>query len=104
MRYACVASFSCCRFCEAEPSSSRSTDSSPGSCGDRRENTRSSPSAPARQAEVFEKARRLAERHNQGFANLEQVVDAAYRAMVAAFIANEQTYFDAMKDAGDNHA
>ena len=33
-----------------EPSSSRSTDSSPGSCGDRRENTRSSPSAPARQA------------------------------------------------------
>ena len=61
-------------------------------------------SAPARQAEVFEKARRLAERHNQGFANLEQVVDAAYRAMVAAFVANEQTYFDAMKDAGDNHA
>ncbi|WZB63000.1 chorismate mutase [Achromobacter xylosoxidans] len=61
-------------------------------------------SAPARHAEVFEKARRLAERHNQGFANLEQVVDAAYRAMVAAFIANEQTYFDAMKDAGDNHA
>ena len=61
-------------------------------------------SAPARQAEVFEKARRLAERHNQGFENLDQVVDAAYRAMVAAFIANEQTYFNNMKIAGDKHA
>jgi len=61
-------------------------------------------SAPARQAQVFEKARALAQRHNQGFANLEQVVDATYRAMVAAFIANEQTYFDTMKDVGDTHA
>nr|WP_208025242.1 chorismate mutase [Achromobacter insolitus] len=60
-------------------------------------------SAPARQAQVFEKARLLAERHNQGFANLDQVVDATYRAMVAAFIANEQTYFNAMKDLGDTH-
>lgn len=61
-------------------------------------------SAPARQAQVFEKARALAERHNQGFTNLEQVVDATYRAMVAAFIANEQTYFDTMKNVGDTHA
>lgn len=61
-------------------------------------------SAPARQAEVFEKVRRLAERHNQGFENLDQVVDAAYRAMVAAFIANEQTYFNNMKITGDKHA
>ncbi|AVJ30279.1 chorismate mutase [Achromobacter spanius] len=61
-------------------------------------------SAPARQAQVFEKARALAERHNRGFANLEQVVDATYRAMVAAFIVNEQTYFDTMKDVGDTHA
>ena len=61
-------------------------------------------SAPARQAEVFEKARRLAERHNQGFENQDQVVDAAYRAMVAAFIANEQTYFNHRKIAGDKHA
>lgn len=60
-------------------------------------------SAPARQAQVFDKARALAQRHNRGFANLEQVVDAAYRAMVAAFIANEQTYFNAMKDVGDTH-
>ena len=61
-------------------------------------------SAPARQAQVFEKARALAQRHNQGFTNLEQVVDAPYRAMVAAFIANEQTYFDTMKNVGDTHA
>lgn len=60
-------------------------------------------SAPARQAQVFDKARALAERHNRGFANLEQVVDATYRAMVAAFIANEQTYFNTMKDVGDTH-
>ncbi|HEY0295906.1 MAG TPA: chorismate mutase [Bordetella sp.] len=59
--------------------------------------------APARQAEVFDKVRRLAQRHDQGFANLEQVVEAAYRAMVAAFIANEQAYFDKMKNIGDNH-
>lgn len=60
-------------------------------------------SAPARQAQVFDKARALAQRHNPGFANLEAVVDAAYRAMVAAFIANEQTYFNTMKDVGDAH-
>ncbi|MGE8618732.1 MAG: chorismate mutase [Achromobacter spanius] len=58
-------------------------------------------SAPARQAQVFDKARALATRHNRGFANLEAVVDATYRAMVAAFIANEQTYFDNMKNVGD---
>lgn len=51
-------------------------------------------SAPARQAEVFDKVRRLARLHNRGFMNLEQVVDATYRAMVAAFIANQQIYFD----------
>lgn len=61
-------------------------------------------SAPARQAQVFDKVRLLAERHNQGFDNLDQVVDATYRAMVAAFIANEQTYFNAMQDLGDTHA
>lgn len=61
-------------------------------------------SAPARQAQVFEKARLLAERHNPGFAHLDQVVDTTYRAMVAAFIANEQTYFNTMKDLGDTDA
>lgn len=60
-------------------------------------------SAPARQAQVFDKARALAKRHNRGFDNLEQVVDTTYRAMVAAFIANEQTYFNTMKNVGDTH-
>ncbi|WMD23818.1 chorismate mutase [Achromobacter seleniivolatilans] len=61
-------------------------------------------SAPARQAQVFEKVQALAMRHNPGFSNLEQVVDATYRAMVAAFIANEQTYFEKMKNVGDTNA
>jgi isochorismate pyruvate lyase len=51
-------------------------------------------SAPARQAEVFAKVRALAARHNRGFDHLPDVVEAAYRALVAGFIANEQTYFD----------
>lgn len=55
-------------------------------------------SAPARQAEVFDKVAALAARHNQGFQNLEAVVDATYRAMVAAFIANEQLYFNDMTE------
>ena len=50
-------------------------------------------SAPARQAEVFAKVRALADRHNRGFDHLPDVVEAAYRSMVAAFIANEQHYF-----------
>ena len=50
--------------------------------------------APARQAEVFAKVRALAGKHNRGFAHLPEVVEAAYRALVAAFIANEQAYFN----------
>jgi len=54
-------------------------------------------SAPARQAQVFERVRALAERHNPafngGFEGLPQVVDAAYRALVAGYIACEQSYF-----------
>ena len=50
--------------------------------------------APARQAEVFARVRALAQRHNRGFEHLPDVVEAAYRALVAGFIANEQTYFD----------
>ena len=54
-------------------------------------------SAPARQAQVFAHVRELAERHqpafNGGFAGLPDVVEAAYRAMVAGYIACEQTYF-----------
>lgn len=50
-------------------------------------------SAPARQAAVFARVRALADRHKRGFEHLPDVVEAAYRAMVAAFIANEQHYF-----------
>lgn len=59
--------------------------------------------APARQAEVFDKVRKLAQKHDRGFANLEQIVDATYRAMVAAFIAHAQTYFESTKVSGDKH-
>jgi isochorismate pyruvate lyase len=56
-------------------------------------------SAPARQAQVFAHVRALAERHqpdfNGGFEGLPDVVEAAYRALVAAYIANEQKYFGA---------
>ncbi len=59
-------------------------------------------SAPARQAEVFNKVQALAQKHNRGFHNLEAVVDATWRAMVAAFIANEQHYFNHMKNVEEN--
>jgi isochorismate pyruvate lyase len=54
-------------------------------------------SAPARQEQVFARVRALAERHNPdfngGFEGLPEVVDTAYRALVAGYIACEQTYF-----------
>lgn len=54
-------------------------------------------SAPARQAEVFARVRALAEQHaprfNGGFAGLPEVVESAYRALVAGYIACEQNYF-----------
>jgi isochorismate pyruvate lyase len=54
-------------------------------------------SAPARQAEVFARVRAQAERlmpeFNGGFEGLPDVVEAAYRALVAGYIACEQNYF-----------
>ena len=54
-------------------------------------------SAPARQAQVFAHVRELAARHNPqfngGFEGLPDVVEAAYRALVAGYIACEQNYF-----------
>lgn len=54
-------------------------------------------SAPARQAQVFAHVRELAARHNApfngGFEGLPDVVESAYRALVAGYIACEQTYF-----------
>ena len=58
-------------------------------------------SAPARQAEVFAKVRTLAAKHNRGFEHLPDVIETTYRAMVAAFIANEQHYFSQTKIIGD---
>ena len=55
-------------------------------------------SAPARQAQVFASVRAIAAQHNPayngGFEGLPDVVEAAYRALVAAYIACEQNYFD----------
>jgi len=54
-------------------------------------------SAPARQAEVYARVRTLAEQANPpvngGFDGLADVVEAAYRALVAGYIACEQRYF-----------
>lgn len=56
-------------------------------------------SAPARQEQVFAKVREFARRHdpgfNGGFEGLPRVVEAAYRALVAGYIACEQNYFGA---------
>lgn len=56
--------------------------------------------APARQAQVFARVRRLAEQHDRGFERLPDVVAATYSAMLAAFIASEQAYFDDMVAVG----
>ena len=65
-------------------------------------------SAPARQAEVYARVRALAERHNPayngGFAALPEVVEAGYRALVAAFIASEQQYFGETQPLADEHS
>jgi isochorismate pyruvate lyase len=50
-------------------------------------------SAPARQAEVFERVRLCAQIHCAELPTLPDVVEATYRSMVAAFVAGEQVYF-----------
>lgn len=54
-------------------------------------------SAPARQAQVFAHVRELAQRYdpdfNGGFEGLPDVVEAAYRALVAGYIGCEQKCF-----------
>jgi isochorismate pyruvate lyase len=49
--------------------------------------------APARQAQVFERVRALADGHAVNFPGFGAVVDATYRAMVAGFIAGEAQLF-----------
>ena len=57
--------------------------------------------APARQAEVFERVRKLAEKHDRGFMHLADVVETTYRAMVPALIAAEPSYFNHLTAARD---
>lgn len=53
--------------------------------------------APARQAQVFARVRALAVQHDRGFEGLEEVAEATWRAMVAAFVSAEARYFDGME-------
>src|SRR5512140_1905064 len=50
--------------------------------------------APARQAQVFERVRALAESHAGTFPGLPQIVEATYRTMVAGFVAAEGQLFN----------
>jgi isochorismate pyruvate lyase len=49
--------------------------------------------SPERQAEVFVRVRELAGAHAGQFPSLPDVVEAAYRVLVAGFIAAEERYF-----------
>ena len=50
--------------------------------------------APERQAAVFARVQGLAAARSAGFPALPQVVEAAYRVLVAGFIAGEARFFD----------
>jgi isochorismate pyruvate lyase len=50
--------------------------------------------APQRQAAVFARVRALAAADAAGFAELPDIVEAAYRALVAGFVAAETRLFD----------
>ena len=50
-------------------------------------------SSPERQAQVFARVRELAGAHAGQFPALPDVVEAAYRVLVAGFIAAEERYF-----------
>lgn len=49
--------------------------------------------APERQAAVFARVRSLAEAHAADFPPLPDVVEAAYRVLVAGFVAGEERFF-----------
>jgi isochorismate pyruvate lyase len=51
-------------------------------------------SAPARQAQVFERVRALAAGREDAFPGLPDVVEATYRTLVAAYIAGEGRFFE----------
>jgi isochorismate pyruvate lyase len=49
--------------------------------------------APARQAQVFARVKSQAKAHEEYFPNFPEIVEAAYRTLVAGFIASEQHLF-----------
>lgn len=50
-------------------------------------------SAPQRQAAVFARVRALAAQHETDFPGLPDIIEAAYRTLVAGFIAGEERFF-----------
>ena len=50
--------------------------------------------APARQAQVFARIRALAQAHDDAFPGFADVVEPAYRALVAGFVASEGQLFE----------
>jgi isochorismate pyruvate lyase len=56
--------------------------------------------APARQAQVYARARALAQRRRCAFPGLDDVAEATWRAMVAAFVAREQALLAATEPIG----
>ncbi|MBX3658807.1 MAG: chorismate mutase [Ramlibacter sp.] len=50
-------------------------------------------SAPARQAQVFQRVRELATPHESQFPGLPDLIEATYRTLVAGFIAGEGRFF-----------
>lgn len=49
--------------------------------------------APARQAQVFERVRALAARHEASFPGLPDIIESTYRTLVAGYIAGEGLFF-----------
>jgi isochorismate pyruvate lyase len=54
--------------------------------------------APARQAQVFERVRSMADQHAEKFPGFADIVESAYRSLVAGFIAAEQDLFKATEE------
>lgn len=49
--------------------------------------------APARQAQVFERVRALAARHEVNFPGLPDIIESTYRTLVAGYVAGEGHFF-----------
>lgn len=60
--------------------------------------------APARQAQVIARVCALAQSHHDDFDGLADIVEAAYRALVAGFVAREQALFDQTETIDDERS